>query len=187
MATARCYTKSGSVEKYEPGLFSGSVNHGPHSFITELIGPDSNGNYTITYNGYDDGTSDNYDCYCKTIYGPDWRNNKGEINTFYFKKKIQIISLSSNIQFSGVGMNVYLYFSNNEYLGNDTLTVSVKVTCTNPQEYIDLLVFIVSKNSKSPLKEIIERKNDPMRRYRAEIKSCSPMSGDNYQVIYNHI
>ena len=183
MATARCYTKSGSVEKYEPVLFSGAVNHYPHTFITNIIGPDSDGNYSITYDNYDDGTISDYDCYCKTIYGPDWRNNKGEINTFYFKKKIQIY-LSTGIRFTGVGMNIILNFGNNEYLGNDTLTVSVKVTCTNPEEYIDLLVFIVSKNSKSPLHEIIERKNDPMRRYRAEIKGCSPMSGDNYYVVY---
>ena len=86
MATARCYTKSGSVEKYEPGLFSGGVNHYPHNFTTSIIGPDSNGNYTITYKGYDDANSSNYDCYCKTIYG-DFRNGSGVSKTFYFKKK----------------------------------------------------------------------------------------------------
>ena len=87
MASARCYTKSGSVEKYELNLFSGVINHYPNNFITNMIGPDSNGNYSITYNGYEDGDSSNYDCYCKTIYGPDWINNKGEIKNFYFKKK----------------------------------------------------------------------------------------------------
>ena len=86
MATARCYTKSGSVEKYEPGLFSGGVNHYPHNFTTNIIGPDSNWNYTITYKGYDDANSSNYDCYCKTIYG-DFRNGSGVSKTFYFKKK----------------------------------------------------------------------------------------------------
>ena len=86
MATARCYTKSGSVEKYESECFSGGVNHYPHSFMHNIIGPDSNGNYTITYEGYDDGDSSNYDCYCETIYG-DWRNGGGIKKTFYFKKK----------------------------------------------------------------------------------------------------
>lgn len=88
MATARCYTKSGNVEKYELNYFSAVVLHYPNNFMTNLVGPDSNGNYTITYEGYDDGNSSDYDCYCKTIYGPDWGNNKGEIKTFYFKKKI---------------------------------------------------------------------------------------------------
>lgn len=91
MATARCYTKSGNVEKYESNCFSGVVNQYPNNFVHHIIGPNSNGNYTITYEGYDDGNSSNYDCYCKTIYGADWRHGKGEIKTFYFKKaKYQI-------------------------------------------------------------------------------------------------
>ena len=86
MATARCYTKSGNVEKYESGCFSGVRGHYPISFSHNIIGPDSNGNYTITYEGYDDANSSNYDCYCKTIYG-DFRNGSGISKTFYFKKK----------------------------------------------------------------------------------------------------
>lgn len=86
MATARCYTKSGNVEKYESRYFSGAVHHYPIPFSHSIIGPDSNGNYTITYKGYDDANSSNYDCYCKTIYG-DFRNDGGISKTFYFKKK----------------------------------------------------------------------------------------------------
>ena len=86
MASARCYTKSGSVEKYESECFSGDINHYPNNFSSNMTGPDSNGNYSITYNGYDDGDSSNYDCYCETIYG-DWRNGGGIKKTFYFKKK----------------------------------------------------------------------------------------------------
>ena len=86
MASARCYTKSGSVEKYEPGCFSGVINHYPNNFNSNMTEPDYNGNYSITYNGYDDGDSSNYDCYCETIYG-DWRNGDGVKKTFYFKKK----------------------------------------------------------------------------------------------------
>lgn len=85
MASARCYTKSGSVEKYESHSFSGAINHYPNGFNGKIIGPDSNGNYSITYEGYGDGTSDNYDCYCETIYG-DWRNGGGVKKTFYFKE-----------------------------------------------------------------------------------------------------
>ena len=86
MASARCYTKSGSVEKYESGCFSGAINHYPNNFNSNMTEPDYNGNYSITYNGYDDGDSSNYDCYCETIYG-DWRNGSGVKKTFYFKKK----------------------------------------------------------------------------------------------------
>ncbi len=88
MASARCYTKSGSVEKYELNLFSGDINHYPNNFSTNMIGPDSNGNYSITYNGYEDGDSSNYDCYCRTIYGPDWRNGNGIKKIFYFVKNV---------------------------------------------------------------------------------------------------
>ena len=91
MATARCYTKSGSVEKYESGCFSGVINHYPNNFNSNMTEPDYNGNYSITYNGYDDGDSSNYDCYCETIYG-DWRNGDGVKKTFYFKKKGKTIT-----------------------------------------------------------------------------------------------
>ena len=120
MATARCYTKSGSVEKHELNCFSGITLCYPNNFTSKLVGPDSDGNYSITYDNYGDGTISDYDCYCKTIYGPDWRNNKGEIKTFYFKKKIHNIYLSSIIEFTGVEMNIILSFSNNQYLGNDS-------------------------------------------------------------------
>ena len=102
MASARCYTKSGSVEKYESECFSGVINHYPNNFISNMTGPDSNGNYSITYNGYDDGDSSNYDCYCETIYG-DWRNGGGIKKTFYFKKTQQLhqyaLQLTVNIAF----------------------------------------------------------------------------------------
>lgn len=104
MATARCYTKSGSIEKYKSNCFSGGVNHYPINFSHNITGPDSNGNYTITYEGYDDADSSKYDCYCKTIYGSDWRNNKGEIKTFYFiKRKTRITFRLSNLTSSARG------------------------------------------------------------------------------------
>lgn len=100
----RAYTKSGNKEVYELNYFSGGVLHYPISFSHHIIGPDSNGNYTVTYEGYNDGNSSNYDCYCKTIYGPDWRNNKGEIKTFYFiKRKTKITFRLSNLSSNGSG------------------------------------------------------------------------------------
>ena len=92
MATARCYTKSGNVEKYESGCFNGVVDHYPIDFSHNIIGPDSNGNYTITYTGYNDGNINYYDCYCKTIYG-DFRNGGGVSKTFYFVKNVIKICL----------------------------------------------------------------------------------------------
>ena len=104
MSTARCYTKSGNVEKYESNCFSGVVNQYPNNFVHHIIGPNSNGNYTITYEGYDDGNSSNYDCYCETIYGADWKHGKGEIKTFYFiKRKLKITFRLSNLFTNGSG------------------------------------------------------------------------------------
>lgn len=181
MATARCYTKSGSVEKYEPSLFSGGVNHYPHNFASNIIGPDSNGNYTITYNGYDDGTSDNYDCYCKTMYG-DWRNGAGISKTFYFKESIREIWLHASIEYQEGLLVVYLAFDNNEYLGNDKLSVKVEITADNPTALIDSVFFTVDKNSKPLLSERIYKYINMNRRYSAKVVSCSPMSGSNYRV-----
>ena len=112
MATARCYTKSGSVEKYEPNCFSGAVNHYPISFTTKITGPDSNGNYSITYNGYHDGNSNYYDCYCKTIYG-DWRNGGGISKTFYFVKNV---------------ITIYVFIKVNCYNYNGLVAFDCKVT-----------------------------------------------------------
>lgn len=126
MATARCYTKSGSVEKYESNLWS-MESVGVSVTIT---GPDSSGNYTVTPpSGYEDSNTPT-ELYCYTMYG-------GVKKTFYFKEIIHYIYLSSGIEFSGIGLNVYLYFTNNEYLGNDKLSVRVEITVNNPFTLID--------------------------------------------------
>lgn len=171
MATARCYTKSGSVEKYESNLWSMESD----GVAVTITGPDSRGNYTVTPpSGYEDSNTPT-EFYCTTIYG-------GIKKTFYFKEIIHYIYLSSGIKFSGVGLNVYLYFTNNEYLGNDKLSVRVEITANNPLVLIDSVFFTVGKDSKSPLKLVIEVGSQQERRYKAEIKDCRPMSGDNYQV-----
>lgn len=140
MATARCYTKSGSVEKYESECFSGDINHYPNNFISNMTGPDSNGNYSITYDGYDDGDSSNYDCYCETIYG-DWRNGGGVKKTFYFKKnnkynKIHVYVLVLGYNYNGcVAFNCTVSSSNNEIanniLKNNSISLSWRAVTPN--------------------------------------------------------
>ena len=172
MASARCYTKSGSIEKYEPNLWS----MGSFGIVVTITGPDSSGNYTVTPpEGYEDSnTSTEFGC--TTNYG-------GIKKIFYFKEAKNYIYLSSDIQFSGVGLKVYLSFTNNEYLGNDRLSVTVEIKTTNPTTLIDSVFFTVSKNSISPLNRTIDIGGETDRRYNSEIKRCNPMSGDNYQVI----
>lgn len=83
MQTARCYTKSGSVEKYESNLWSSPTagNWSTLGVLGTITTPDSNGNYTVTLGGdfTDSDTPTSY--YCFTKY-----NNV--INYFYFKKSI---------------------------------------------------------------------------------------------------
>lgn len=83
MQTARCYTKSGSVEKYESNLWSSPTagNWSTLGVLGTITTPDSNGNYTVTLGGdfEDSDTPTSY--YCFTKY-----NNV--INYFYFKKSI---------------------------------------------------------------------------------------------------
>ena len=172
MASARCYTKSGSVEKYESNLWS----MGSFGVAVDITGPDSSGNYTVTPpKGYEDSNTPT-EFGCTTDYG-------GIKKTFYFKEATNYIYLSSDIQFSGVGLKVYLSFTTNEYLGNDRLSVTVEITTTNPTTLIDSVFFTVSKNSISPLSLTIDIGGEIGRRYNSKIKRCNPMSGDNYQVI----
>lgn len=81
MQTARCYTKSGSVEKYESNLWKSPTagNWSTLGVLGTITTPDSNGNYTVTLGGdfADSDTPTSY--YCFTKY-----NNT--INYFYFKK-----------------------------------------------------------------------------------------------------
>lgn len=90
MATARCYTKSGSVEKYESNLWSMDS----FGVVVVITGPDSNGNYTVTPpKEYEDSNTPTK-FYCTTIYS-------GVKKTFYFKEKITTITIYINIK--GIG------------------------------------------------------------------------------------
>lgn len=133
MATARCYTKSGSVEKYESNLWSSpsAGNWSSLGILGTITTPDSNGNYTVTpANGFEDSNTQT-EFYCYTMYS-------GVRKTFYFKESIREIWLHAGIgALTNTGLLVFLQFSNNEYLGNDKLSVSVKITIDNPTTLID--------------------------------------------------
>lgn len=89
MATARCYTKSGSIEKYESNVWSSPTfeNWSSMRIVGTITTPDSNGNYTVTpasdYTDSDKTTKD----YCFTVYG-------GIKKTFYFEKRFISIKIS---------------------------------------------------------------------------------------------
>lgn len=82
MATARCYTKSGSVEKYESNLWKSPTmgNWSSMGIVGTITTPDSNGNYTVTPEQSFEDSSDATTYSCFTEYG-------GVKKTFYFKKK----------------------------------------------------------------------------------------------------
>ena len=173
MASARCYTKSGGVEKYESDLWS-MDSVGVSVIIT---GPDDFGNYTVTPSkGFEDSNTPTK-FYCTTIYG-DVRK------TFYFKESIKEIVISTGVGiFMHDGIKIFLSFNNNEYLGNDKLHVNVNVTANNPLAFIDSVFFTIDKNSREPLEKVIYLKPNRNRVYSAEITSCRPMEGKNYRVL----
>ena len=98
MATARCYTKSGSVEKYESNLWSnlGSGHWSSMDIAGTVSTPDSNGNYTVTQNQKYEDSDTTTEYYCHTKY-----NNIEK--KFYFKKKI----IKINIRVYKTGYNDY--------------------------------------------------------------------------------
>lgn len=103
MATARCYTKSGSVEKYESNLWSSPSlgNWSSLGIVGKITTPDSNGNYTVTPAlGYGDANGQT-EFYCYTMYG-------GVRKTFYFYE--QIIKIYLYIQENGRNHDGYVSF-----------------------------------------------------------------------------
>ena len=180
MASARCYTKSGSIEKYESNLWSSPTtgNWSSMGIVGTITTPDSNGNYTVTpANGFEDSnTQTGFHCY--TMYG-------GVSKTFYFKESIKEIYLQSGIGTrEGYLLIIYLAFGNNEYLGNDKLTVNVQITSNGMPIGIpafDNATFTIDKNSTPSLTKILSL-NPEYKNLRAKIISCSPMGGRNYRV-----
>lgn len=179
MATARCYTKSGSVNKYESNLWSppSSKNWSSMGIVGKITTPDSNGNYTVTPAPEYEDSNTKTEFYCYTIYG-------NVRKTFYFKKSIKEIVISTGVSFLIHNViTIFLSFNNNEYLGNDKLHVDVKVTANNPLSLIDFVFFTIDKNSRGPLKKEIHLKPKYNKVYSAKITSCLPMEGKNYRVL----
>ena len=87
MATARCYTKSGSVEKYESNLWSSPSigNWSSLGVLGTITTPDSRGNYTVTPAPEYEDSNTQTELYCFTMYG-------GVRKTFYFKEKGKTIT-----------------------------------------------------------------------------------------------
>lgn len=138
MAYGICYTQSGTEKRYELNCFGGVIDYYPIVFSHNIIGPDSNGNYTITYEGYDDANSSNYDCYCKTIYG-DFRNGGGISKTFYFKKKSYVyvfLSCSDDMVLNNVVYHPY----NSTEQAIHTINMSIL-----GYDYIDIVIGLSSK------------------------------------------
>lgn len=178
MASGRCYTKSGSVEKYESELWSMDS----FGIVVIITGPDSIGNYNVLPPKEYEDSNTQTEFGCTIDYA-------GIKKTFYFKKAINYIYLSCQMELAddgvnGVGFMVNLYFTNNEYLGNDRLSVLVEIIATDPYTFIDSVYFSVNKNSRSPLKQPVNHIGGQTGRpYNTKIKKCNPMSGDNYKVI----
>ena len=100
MASARCYTKSGSVEEYESNLW----NIGSFGLPVIITGPDSNGNYTVTprESRYVDSNTPT-ELSCTTIYG-------GIEKTFYFKEIDNTITIYVHHKVYGYSYMGYVAF-----------------------------------------------------------------------------
>ena len=121
MASARCYTKSGSVEKYESNAWSSPTTGNWSSFgiLGTITTPDSHGNYTVTpANNFEDSNTKT-EFYCYTMYG-------GVRKTFYFKEKDTPITIKIHIGVTGENSGGNIVFkctisSNNDNIMNDVL------------------------------------------------------------------
>lgn len=112
MQTARCYTKSGSVEKYESNLWESPIggNWSTMGVVGTITTPDSNGNYTVTLGGdfEDSDTPTSY--YCFTKY-------HNAINYFYFKistpkpPTVKTITIRVNVSVNGYNNGGNVAFS----------------------------------------------------------------------------
>ena len=198
MQTARCYTKSGSVEKYESNLWSSpsAGNWSTLGVLGTITTPDSNGNYTVTLGGNftDSDTPTSY--YCFTKY-----NNV--INYFYFSHQItpdptpvngKIIlylsvrnsvnpgkiefgcNVSASPSFTGANFRVTLTFEYYEHDASGTLS----------GPYTKILSSTVTSSSDSFSDEVnLHSNGGALHRY--SLRSVSPttvnINGNKYEII----
>ena len=194
MASARCYTKSGSVEKYESNLWSSpsTGNWSSMGVVGTITTPDSNGNYTVTPERHFEDSSDITTYSCFTEYG-------GVKKTFYFKKKNTTVNrkitlylsvrnsvnpgkiefkcnVSASPGFTGANFRVTLIFN---YYENDMFG-----KLTGP--YTKNLSSIVTSSSDSFSDEVnLHNNGGGLQSY--SLKSVSPttvdVNGNEYEII----
>lgn len=201
----KCYTQSGNKKVYEDdGLTKGqsfiifpiktTLSTGECEYTMGLTGKLED-NYpwkSWSYSGYpNDAVPGN--TYSYTIKGSPMvlSNYKGVTVTGIPSKTWSwdiltrhTINLSCglNLTSSGVGITILLSFNNNEYLGNDTLFVEVRVITKLPYTLIDMGFFTVTKDSKSPLRYKCDFEAEVGKHYEVEITKYNPTSGDGYIV-----
>ena len=136
MASARCYSKSGSVEKYESYLWisPSDRNWSSSDIVGTITTPDSNGNYTVTPAPEFEDSNTQTEFYCNTMYG-------GVRKIFYFKEKITTITIKIHIGVIGENSGGNIVFkctisSNddnimNDILKNNSIILSYSVVNTN--------------------------------------------------------
>ena len=112
--TGRCYTKSGSVEKYESS--QGPTKSSGNGTIS--VTNSSTGNYSVTLANYDAGTSSNYSVTTVVKYGT-------ATKTFYWKKS-----------YAGT---IYLTWSDSNHIKN----FCIKISCSSfPAEVTSVTVTV---------------------------------------------
>ena len=193
MATARCYTKSGSVEKYESNLWSSPTmgNWSSMGIVGTITTPDSNGNYTVTPEQSFEDSSDTTTYSCFTEYG-------GVKKTFYFKKKNTTVNgkitlylsvrnsvnpgkiefgcnVSASPSFTGGNFRVTLIF---DYQENDMFG--------NLSSYTKSLSYTITSSSDSFSDEVnLHSNGGALHRY--SLRSVSPttvdVNGNKYEII----
>ena len=189
MATARCYTKSGSVEKYESNLWSSpsTGNWSSMSVLGTITTPDSRGNYTVTpAKGYGDSNTQT-EFYCYTMYG-------GVRKTFYFKKENYQITFYGYIQMEvngtiGFYCNVTTFPINTVANFNATVRFIYNEILTNgviTPEYTKIINRTIT-NFPSMIHETANLHNPDSRLHNFKFDVVSPkppfiINGHNYEI-----
>ena len=157
MATARCYTKSGSVEKYEPNLWSSpsTGNWSSMAIVGKVTTPDSRGNYTVTpAQGYGDANGQT-EFYCYTMYG-------GVRKTFYFK--VDDIAINVYIEVDGYSYNGVVAF-------NCTVSGGTEYDTSPNKEIINNIL----KNNSIYLSWEVVTRNGPFGNYKTRLTSVGSL------------
>ena len=159
MASARCYTKSGSVEKYESNLYS----MGSFGIAVDITGPDSSGNYTVNPpKGYEDSNTPT-EFGCTTDYG-------GIKKTFYFT----YTTIQITVYYKVIGYNY------NRHVAFDCIISGGTENDTSPNK--EIINNILKNNSIYLLWKVVTA-DGPFGNYTTRITSVGSLildTGANY-------